>query len=194
MHVKKGGPRQPSAGGARTHKKRTAWNFLPVPWRPGRHWGLIGRTAAPDTRFWTRSTAIKPLSYRTSARSYRRCLVMTAATAKNRGQNCPQRTPKWVCAIGARPPIPFNTGIRFSKTCTRIGFLPIRVHNVVHVGSNTGLRCRPHHPVDLLHVQVLLHHPHAPPSGSLAPTTSSSTSTTSTASHCPPLAWCPPPG
>ena len=61
---------------------------------PGRHWGLIGRTAAPDTRFWTRSTAIKPLSYRTSARSYRRCLVMTAATAKIRGKNGPQRTPR----------------------------------------------------------------------------------------------------
>ena len=52
----------------------------------------------------------------------------------------------------------------------------------------------PHHPVDLLHLQVLLHRPHAPPSGSLAPTTSSNTSTAPSASQCPPLAWCPPRG
>ena len=91
---KKAVPCQPSPGGCRTHKKSATWPSWPVFRRPGRPWGLIGRTAAPDTRFWTRSTAIRPLIYRTSARSYRRCLVMTAATAKNRGQNGPQRTPK----------------------------------------------------------------------------------------------------
>ena len=94
---KKAVPCQPSPGGCRTHKKSATWPSWSVFRRPGCPWGLIGRTAAPDTRFWTRSTAIRPLIYRTSARSYRRCLVMTAATAKNRGQNGPQRTPRSWC-------------------------------------------------------------------------------------------------
>ena len=54
---KKAVPCQPSPGGCRTHKKSATWPSWPVFRRPGRPWGLIGRTAAPDTRF-----ALDPLN------------------------------------------------------------------------------------------------------------------------------------
>ena len=79
----------------------------------------------------------------------------------------------WVCAIDVHYPISFNKGIHYFRMYGLIGFLPIRMY----IGSNKAIHPRAHHPVDLLHVQVLLHRPHAPPSGSLAPTTSSSTGT-----------------
>ena len=96
----------------------------------------------------------------------------------------------WVYAMDVPLPISSNTDIPFSERYIHIGFLPISTY----IGSNMDVHPRAHHPVDLLHVQVLLHRPHAPPSGSLAPVTSSSTPTASTVTHCPPLAWCPPPG
>ena len=64
---------------------------------------------------------------------------MLSGTLATAGQRTPQGAPArytcgggmvvgvpgyrgWVCAIGARSPMPFNTGIRFSKTCTRIAY------------------------------------------------------------------------